>query len=231
MTELLVDGRKVPVKIRRTARAGRISLRIDHQDGSVVLTMPPHLAASHGLAFAISKTGWLAARLAALPAAIPFADGTLLPLLGVPHRLHHDPAGRGGVVWVEDGEIHVSGHAEHLARRLTDWLKRRAHQEIVALALPMAASIGKPIGSIRLKDTRSRWGSCTVRGDLAFSWRLLLAPPDVLRYVVAHEVAHLSEMNHSAAFWRLVGSLVANSGEARAWLKRHGTQLHRYGRS
>lgn len=230
MSELVVNGRKVPVKIRRHTRAGRMSLRIDQQDGSIVLTLPPHLATRHGLAFAMSKADWLAARLAALPANIPFADGIALPLLGVPHRLRHDPDGR-GVVWVAEGEIHVAGHAEHFDRRLTDWLKRRAREEITARALPMAASLGRPVGSIRLKDTRSRWGSCSSRGDLAFSWRLLLAPAEVLAYVVAHEVAHLSEMNHSAAFWRLVDDLVADAETARAWLKRNGAQLHRYGRS
>jgi predicted metal-dependent hydrolase len=207
-----------------------MSLRIDPQDGAVVLVLPPHLATSQGLAFAMSKADWLASRLAALPANIPFDDGMDLPLLGVPHRVCHDPAGRRGV-WTTGGEIHVAGQAEHFARRLTDWLKRRAREEIVARALPMAASIGKPVGVIRLKDTRSRWGSCNSRGDLAFSWRLLLAPAEVLAYVVAHEVAHLSEMNHSAAFWRLVDSLVTHAGSSRAWLKRNGAQLHRYGRS
>lgn len=230
MSELVVDGRLVPVKIRRNTRAGRMSLRIDPEDGSVVLTLPPHLATHHGLAFAMSKSDWLAARLAALPANIPFEDGMALPLLGVPHRLRHDPTGRRGV-WTVDNEIHVSGQPEHFARRLTDWLKRRAREEIGARALPMAASTGKPLGTVRLKDTKSRWGSCSSRGDLAFSWRLLLAPAEVLTYVVAHEVAHLSEMNHSAAFWRLVDSLVPNAGSARAWLKRNGAQLHRYGRS
>ncbi len=230
MNELVVDGRLVPVKIRRNTRAGRMSLRVDPQDGSVVLVLPPHLATSHGLAFAMSKADWLASRLAALPANIPFADGMELSLLGVPHRLRHDPAGRRGV-WVTDGEIHVAGHAEHFGRRLTDWLKRRAREEITARALPMAASLGRPVGAIRLKDTRSRWGSCNRHGDLAFSWRLLLAPAGVLTYVVAHEVAHLAEMNHSAAFWRVVDSLVPDAGPSRAWLKRHGAQLHRYGRS
>lgn len=230
MSELLVDGRAVPVKIRRNARAERMSLRVDPQDGAVVLVLPPRLAAAQGLAFAKSKADWLAERLAALPPNIPFADGMALPLLGASYRLRHMPDGRRGV-WIADNEIHVSGHAEHFARRLTDWLKRHARDEITARALPMAAAIGKSIGAIHLKDTRSRWGSCSNRGDLSFSWRLLLAPAEVLTYVVGHEVAHLAEMNHSAAFWRLVANLAPNAQSARAWLKSHGAQLHRYGRS
>lgn len=230
MTELILDGRKVPVKIRRNTNAGRMSLRVNQQDGSVILTLPPHLAASHGLDFAMSKADWLAARLAALPDGTPFEAGAILPLLGVPHRLRHDPVGRGGV-WVADREIHVSGRPEHFARRLTDWLKREARKEITSLALPMAAAIGKSVGRVRLKDTRSRWGSCSAHGDLAFSWRLVLAPGHVLAYVVAHEVAHLEQMNHSEAFWRVVGRLIPDVAEPQAWLKRNGAQLHRYGRS
>jgi hypothetical protein len=230
VTELVVNGREVPVKIRRNARAKRISLRVDPQDGAVVLILPPHLAQNQGLAFAKSKAGWLAERLAALPASIPFEDGTELPLLGHVYRLRHSPSGRRGV-WIGDGEIHVSGQMEHFSRRLTDWLKHRAREEFTTRSKALAATIGTPIGTIHLKDTRSRWGSCNSHGDLAFSWRLLLAPADVLLYVAAHEVAHLREMNHSAAFWRLVSSMVPDPQTPRLWLKRHGAQLHRYGRS
>ncbi|PKU23397.1 zinc metallopeptidase [Telmatospirillum siberiense] len=207
-----------------------MSLRINEQDGSIILTLPSHMAAARGLDFAMSKADWLTERLDALPDGMPFKDGAILPLLGVPHRLRHDPLGRQGV-WLADREIHVAGRPEHFERRLTDWLKREARKEITALALPMAASIGKSPGSVRLKDTRSRWGSCSARGDLAFSWRLVLAPAHVLAYVVAHEVAHLAQMNHSPAFWRVVDELIPDAGGARAWLKRNGTQLHRYGRS
>ncbi|MDR3437546.1 SprT family zinc-dependent metalloprotease [Telmatospirillum sp.] len=230
MTSLLLGGRPVPLRLCRSPQAKRLSLRVDQRDGSVVLVLPVHAAVSQGLAFAQSKSDWLTARLAALPAAVPFADGMTLPLQGVAHLLRHDPTGRRGV-WTADGEIHVCGEAEYFARRLTDWLKRRALEEITASALPMAAKIGRPYRSIHLKDTRSRWGSCSSRGDLAFSWRLLLAPPAILDYVVAHEVAHLAQMNHSAAFWRLVAGLVDGADGCRAWLKQHGSALHRYGQA
>lgn len=230
MTSIRVGSRDVPVVFRRNARARRLLLRIDQTDGSILLVLPTRASETQALAFARGQEGWIAAHLAAMPAAMPFVDGMELPLLGRPHRICHDPAARRGV-WAEDGVIHVSGKADHLARRLTDWLKIRARQEISGLAHSMAAGLGRTLGRISLKDTRSRWGSCTVRGDLAFSWRLVLAPEPVMRYVVAHEVAHLVEMNHSPAFWRVVDSLVANRDEARAWLKRHGGQLHRYGTS
>lgn len=230
MTTLLLDGRPVPVKLVRNARARRLSLRIDPGDRSVVLVLPARAALSQGLAFAESKADWLRARLAAIPAGIPFVDGASLPLAGVPHRLRHDPAGRRGV-WIEADEIHVSGAPEFLARRVTDWLKRRAREEIARRVDPMTATLGRPCRSIRLKDTRSRWGSCTSGGDLSFSWRLLLAPPMVLDYVVAHEVAHLAEMNHSPAFWRVVATLCRDAAAGRRWLKANGALLHRYGQA
>jgi predicted metal-dependent hydrolase len=229
VSALVVGNAAVPVVIRRNARATRMSLRIDSRDGSVIVILPPDLTDRHALAFATSKAEWLAGRLAALPPNIPFEDGLELPVLGVVHRLRHHPTGRCGV-WAEDGEITVAGRKEYFARRLTDWLRRRAREEIIARAHPMAASIGKSFGTIRLKDTRSRWGSCSRTGDLVFSWRLVLAPADVLAYVVGHEVAHLSEMNHSNAFWRLVDRLVPDGAAGRAWLKRNGALLHRYGR-
>lgn len=207
-----------------------MSLHVDVQDGAIVLVLPPHVPQSQGMAFARSKAEWLAGRMAALPPPIPFEDGVDLPLLGVAHRLRHDPLGRRGV-WAEEGVIHVSGQAEHFARRLTDWLKRQAHAEIAGRAQPMAKQLGRPLGRISMRDTLTRWGSCTARGDLAFSWRLIFAPAEVLTYVTAHEVAHLAEMNHSPAFWRLVERLAPGSAPAKAWLKSKGTQLHRYGGS
>ena len=89
-------------------------------------------------------------------------------------------------------------------------------------------ALGKPHGRIAVRDTRSRWGSCSSKGTLSFSWRLVLAPPFVLDYLVAHEVAHLAHMNHSAAFWALARRLAPRMPEAELWLKVHGPVLHRY---
>jgi predicted metal-dependent hydrolase len=225
---LLIGGRPVDIRIRRHGRASRISLRIDLRDGAVVLVLPPDADERQGLAFARTKADWLSARLAAVPARIPFADGTVLPLAGEPHTLRHTPLARRGV-WVEGGTVFVSGQAEHMPRRVSDWLKQRAREAICAEALPMAAALDAKVARIALGDPRSRWGSCNSRGHLGFSWRLVLAPPPVLRYVVAHEVAHLRQLNHSPAFWRLVGTLMPEAQQAREWLKCHGGALHRYG--
>jgi len=215
----------IPLTVQRSPRARRISLRIDAAAGGAVLILPAHLPLAAGLAFARQNSGWLSERHARLPAAVPMTDGAVLPLLGVDHPLRHRPDARRGV-WIEDGAICVSGKAEHFRRRLTDWLMARAREEILAYARPMAATLGVPLRRITLRDTKSRWGSCSRTGDLSFSWRLVLAPPEVLGYVVAHETSHRLEMNHSPAFWRVVERLAPGARAQRDWLRREGPKLH-----
>ena len=127
--------------------------------------------------------------------------------------------------------LFVSGRAEHLKRRVRDWLKEEARRSLGVLAHEFAARLARPVRRITIRDPRSRWGSCSRDGTLSLSWRLVLAPERVARYVVAHEAAHLKHMNHSAAFWRTVDSLVDDAAPARAWLRRHGAALHGFGGS
>lgn len=223
-----IAGRRVAVTIRRSALASRMSLRLDAMTDSVVLVMPPGVPERDGLRFAAAHHDWIARRLSALPPRIPFAPGTEVPVLGEPHVIEPRPEARRGV-WAEDGRLHVSGRPEHLPRRVLDWLKHRAGEEVSALAFPMAAAVERRIAGVVVRDQRSRWGSCTADGRLAFSWRLVLAPPPVLTYVVAHEVAHLVELNHSPAFWRVARRLMPDMAAPRHWLKLHGATLHRYG--
>jgi predicted metal-dependent hydrolase len=220
----------VPLELRRSRRANRISLRIDMARGRVVLVTPHRVARRHALDFLGRQETWLRARLAQLPTSLPFADGATIPILGIPHRIVGDPTRLRGVVKRGDGFIWIPGAPEHLPRRLTDYLKAEAKHEITARARIKAAATGRGFTALTLRDTRSRWGSCNSAGRLAFSWRLILAPEDVLDYVVAHEAAHLVEMNHGAEFWKLCASLTASDPKAcRAWLKTHGAELHAYG--
>lgn len=224
-----IDGRPIPVRLRRSSQARSMSIRLDSRDEAVLLVLPRFASAAQGMAFVCAKADWLRQRLEAMPAARPFRDGGSIPYLGIDHRLCHRPEARRGV-WIEDGAIHVSGGADYFSRRLADWLKTRALAEISRHAVPMAAALAaRPLGRVSLRDDRSRWGSCNSKGDLAFSWRLVMTPPEVLRYVVAHEVAHLAEMNHSPAFWAIVEKLSPNAKLHRAWLKLHGVELHRIG--
>ena len=223
-----IEGRAVPLRVRRNRRARRLVLRIDAAAGGAVVTLPPGVPVEDGLDMARQRASWIAGRLAALPARMPFADGARVPFLGVEHWIRHRPGCR-GTVWREDGEIHVAGRPEHVARRLGDWLKGEARRHIAPLAAAKAELLGRAAGRVTLRDTRSRWGSCAANGNLSFCWRLVMAPETVLDYVVAHEVAHLAERGHGPRFWRAVEGLTADAEGARAWLREHGDRLHRYG--
>ena len=123
----------------------------------------------------------------------------------------------------------VAGGAEHMDRRVHDYLKREARKDLHKASLAYAQDLGVRVKRLSIRDQSSRWGSCTSAGSLSFSWRLILAPPYVLDYLAAHEVAHLVEMNHSARFWRVVGRVCDHVDRAKAWLDTHGNDLHRYG--
>lgn len=224
--DLDLGGRSVQVAVKRSALARRISLRIDPARGAVLM-LPVKARLAEGERFLLAHRVWLAERLARLPGPVALGDGASVPLLGVPHPVRHVPGARRGV-WVEGGEILVSGLPEHVGRRTADFLKSEAKRLIAPRAQDMAARLGRKPGRITVKDTRSRWGSCSSAGDLAFSWRLVLAPEQILDYVVAHEVAHLVQMNHSPAFWAVVESLVGDHRSARRWLKINGAGLHRF---
>lgn len=223
-----VAGRRVDLAVRRSPRARRLYLRIDPVEAHVELILPRGVGLPEGLRFVNDKRGWLASRLAAIPARTPFADGTTITLFGEPVTIRHHPEAR-GAVRREGADLIVSGAAEHVARRVRDWLKTQARRELSARSQTVAARVGRQITRVRISDPRSRWGSCSARGGLAYSWRLVLAPPYVADYVIAHEVAHLVEHNHGRRFWRLVGQLMPDAEAAKTWLRRHGNALLRYG--
>ncbi|HIJ37581.1 MAG TPA: M48 family metallopeptidase [Rhodospirillaceae bacterium] len=224
----LPDIAGIPLILRRSRKAKAVSLRLDPISGQALLVIPAHLPVKTALAFAQEKAQWLIERQAKLAPAISLKDGAILPFRGVDYRLSHQPEAKRGV-WPGDGVIHVSGKAEHFTRRLTDWLKAQAKAQIEEEARALALILGVSLGRITVRDTKSRWGSCSRRGDLSFSWRLVLAPPFVLSYLVAHELAHRLEMNHGSAFWQLVNRLTPDAVRARHWLKGHGAGLHRIG--
>jgi len=225
---LALAGLALPVEVRVSARAKRLSLRVDPRSGMAVAVVPPHVDDAEVTRFVTRHTRWLEDRLAAVPPGLPFADGAVLPVLGIDHVVRHLPDQRQPVLRI-DGELRVGGRAEHLARRVRDHLMTEARRELTERCHAKAAVLGVNVAGITLRDTRSRWGSCSPTGRLNFNWRLILAPEPVLDYVAAHEVAHLREMNHSPRFWALVARLEPLYSDARAWLKAHGAGLHRYG--
>lgn len=224
----------VPITVRRSERARRMTLRVRAATRDVTLTLPVRTAAGAAHAFVERHVGWIEQRLARLPRPVPFAPGETIPLRGLPHRIVLRE-GRRGITRVEPGlsgddpRLVVHGDLAHVARRVADFLKREARRDLVEAVARHAAALGVGVGRVALRDTTSRWGSCSASGDLSFSWRLVLAPPDVLDYLAAHEVAHRREMNHGPRYWAHVARLAPDYERAEAWLKAHGATLHRYG--
>ncbi|EEX09727.1 conserved hypothetical protein [Ruegeria lacuscaerulensis ITI-1157] len=213
----------VALTLRKSSRARRISLRISQLDGRVTLTYPQGVPESEAIGFARTKEDWIRAHLRARPEPAVVQFGQALPIEGAPRRIV--PA-KGRRVALEPDRIAVPEGAE--GRRLARFLKELARDRLTGACDDYAAMLGRTYSSLTLRDTRSRWGSCSSAGGLMFSWRLILAPPEVLHYVAAHEVAHLAEMNHSPAFWAQVERLFGPYDAPRQWLRVNGAELHRY---
>jgi hypothetical protein len=227
---LEIEGQSVPLAVRRSRRARRLYLRVDPSAPPhlpVELILPRGVALAEGLRFAQDKSRWVARRLAALPPPTPFADGAIVEVGGEHLVIRH--VGGNGATRRHGMTILVAGAPEHLPRRVRDWIKTHAREILTRRSRELAERIGHQIRGVRLGDPRSRWGSCSPDGRLAYSWRLVLAPPFVLDYVVAHEVAHLVHLNHGKRFWRLVSLLVGDIDTPRLWLNRHGPRLLRHG--
>jgi predicted metal-dependent hydrolase len=232
---LKVDGISAPVEVRRHPKARRLTLRVSRTQHAVILTMPRSSDLREADRFLLRNRDWVRERLECVPEPVPLVEGAAFPLRGVPHEIAFEPAQRGaGVVEIvaRAGRrvpvLIVHGTQEHAPRRLRDWLYAEAARDLQLAVTRYAKEIGVKPQRITLRDQKTRWGSCSSSGQLSFSWRLLLAPPVVLDYVAAHEVAHLVHMNHGPRFWRLVDRIMPRSGEAKAWLRIHGMDLYRY---
>lgn len=217
----------VEVILRRSARARRISLRVSSIDGRVTLTCPPGVRETEALGFAEEKAEWLRGHLDRRPDEVIVRPGVDLPVRGEMLRVVCI-SGRGRGVRLGDGEVVLSGDPVRAGARLQGFLKEMARARLSEASDRYAAALDCRYSRLSLRDTRSRWGSCSSKGGLMFSWRLILAPDEVLDYVAAHEVAHLVEMNHSKRFWDRVTQIYGDHARPRRWLKTHGAGLHRY---
>lgn len=217
---------EIAVRLKRSARARRLSLRISRLDGQVTLTLPNHVPQREAEAFVREKADWIRGHLADLPGELRPMPGDLIPFEG--RMCEVVAVARRGVAQAGDRiEVPLSG-VETTPARLGAFLKVAARERLVEASERHAAVIGREIGKVTLRDTRSRWGSCTHEGNLMYSWRLVMAPPAVLDYVAAHEVSHMVHMDHSAAFWRQCADLFPDHKAQRRWLRTEGGALHRY---
>ncbi len=229
--EVRIGGESIAVVVKVSTRARSYRLSLPH-GGQPLLTVPKFGRWAEAKAFLERHVDWLADRLERSAKPVAFVRGAIVPLRGVNHRIV--PTGRvRGVVEIgaHDGELAllVPGTPEHRARRLTDWLKAEAERDLARRCRVHAANLGVTVSSISMRSQSTRWGSCSSSGRLNFNWRLVLAPPHVLDYVAAHEVAHLVEMNHSPAFWAVVERTLPSMARGRDWLRVHGRELMVYG--
>ena len=227
-------GTTFQVRLKRNAAARRLILRVRADSGEVVLTLPKRTTLATARDFLDRHSGWIAARVAGLPQQVPFSEGAIIPLRGQMVRLASSGQPRGRIELLPAGQdalpvLLVPGDAVHLPRRVLAHLKAEAKADLVAAVARHASALAVTIQRITIKDTKSRWGSCASSGALAFSWRLVMAPPHVLDYLAAHEVAHRVEMNHSSRYWKVVAGICPGWEAAESWLTRSGRGLHRYG--
>lgn len=227
--EVEADGQRLPVRIVESERARRLTLRILPGGRSLRVTIPPHVSDAQVDQFIDRNRNWVAARIARLPDTVALGEGAMVPYLGADHRIVHLDRLR-GVVEVREiaGEaaLLVPGEPAQVARKVARFFRQQARLKLNQAVDRHARSLAVRPRAIRITDTTSRWGSCSTTRTLSFSWRIVMAPPEVLDYLAAHEVAHLREMNHSADFWRLVEQICPKMEHHKSWLRQHGARLH-----
>ena len=230
----LPDGELIDIKVRTSARANRFIISVNPQTSEFWVSQPMSRSPDEARIFVERNVPWIAEQLMKLPARVQFRHGSIVPILGKEYKIAHRPKDFGNV-WLREGpdiqipELRVSGGSDHIARRVRDWLKKYAKNEVTYKATKFSNLLNKEIKKVSVRDTRTRWGSCSSRGNLSFSWRLVFAPERIVDYVCAHEAAHLVELNHSPRFWKLVYQLVGEWESSKEWLRKNGARLHRYG--
>jgi len=227
-TTIDLGDRTAPLTARVNRRARRLIVTVDAVSGRVIVTAPSKRALPEALDFAKTRAGWISSQLDRSGGAKPFCDGLVIPLRGAPVSIVNEGGPR-GAVRLDGDRLIAGGDARHLNRRVTEWLRTEARKALTERADHYAAAVGRKRGPITIRDTRSRWGSCARNGALSFSWRLILAPPEILDYVAAHECAHLVHLNHSPAYWRTLKGLGIDARAARDWFAENGHALYAYG--
>jgi predicted metal-dependent hydrolase len=227
-----VAGLDAPVEVRRHPGARRMTLRVSRTKRSVIVTVPMNCGLADAGLFLNRHLEWVRDRLGNLPVPVPFEDGMVVPIRGTLNRVAFTGVmkpGRAVEVSGEGDALYINGRLDLAPRHLRTWLIEQARADLDERVAFHAGQLSLRAKKIAIRDQSSRWGSCSTTGLLSFSWRLVLAPPLILDYVAAHEVAHLAEMNHGPRFWSLVRETMPRMDDAKRWLSHYGTDLHRYG--
>ncbi len=215
-----------PIKVITSAKAKRLTLRIDEKIHLPILTLPRRCSVAKAKEFLALHRDWIINMMGRLPRAQTFCSGDEIIFFGETYRIIHCPQNRYTVL--VNNTLQISGDSEFLHRRTIDFLKKQTLNRLTDMTLQKAASIEKKVSSVTIKDTKSRWGSCSTLGNINYNWRICMAPPEVIDYLVCHEVSHLKHPNHSSAFWQCVEKLCPHYQAHRLWLKKHGRSLYKY---
>ncbi|MFN3912441.1 M48 family metallopeptidase [Hyphomonas sp.] len=230
MTLRAAGGHRVKVRLEVNAKARRLIIRLDERRREAVAVAPSSRQIEAAAAFAAERVDWISSRLQHLPEITRFEAGEIFQYRGEDCEISLEGDGRIAKLYPGEPRIlSVPGDPETTQSRVVRFLKKQAKADLTRAVTKYSEILKVAPKGISVKDTRSRWGSCTADGQLAFSWRLIMAPPDVLNYVAAHECAHMREMNHSAKFWAHVARCCPDWQRQRAWLRLHGTELQAAG--
>ncbi len=214
------------IKVVRSSKAKRLTLRIDEKNHQPVITLPKYCSQNTALKFLEDHHDWIINMLARLPQSTDFSDGEIFSFFGQKYTVHHQENHR-GTCFIDD-ILMVGGNKEFLHRRVVDFLKQQTLQKLSDLTIQKAKTLGCLVANVTLKDTKSRWGSCSTMHNINYNWRICLAPLYVIEYLVCHEVSHLQHPNHSKDFWQTLSELCPNYKEGRSWLKIKGKELYKY---
>ena len=217
----------INLKVVESAHARKLSLRIDAKSLIPILTVPRGYNYKKALGFIQKQRSWIEEQLKKIPPRREFADGDKIAINGTELEIKHCPELRCGVI-IEDGFLKVSGEKTFLSRRVRDFIKEQAQKILYELSIEKATQIGFKINRVVIKDTKSRWGSCSTLHNINYNWRIIMAPTNVIDYLVAHEVAHLKHPDHSEQFWQCARNLAADMDFGRKWLKENGRRLSEY---
>ena len=214
-----------PLKVIKSPRAKRLTLRIDSKDHLAMLSIPPRCTQKQAISFVQQHQEWIIDSLQKLPQTQRFTSGLKISLFGKDITIQHAPEKRWGAR-IENGILYVSGSSEFTHRRVKDFIKKQAQKTFLSLSQKLAKKINCQVNDVVIKDTKSRWGSCSSLNNINYNWRLALAPQEVIDYIVAHEVSHLAHQDHSEEFWACVAKLCPNYQKGQNWLKNHGKELY-----
>lgn len=216
------------MKVVHSSRSRRLSLRIDKKDRMAVLTIPKYCSKKKAVSFVESHQDWVLNNLQKIPELKNFQNNDTISLFGQKYTIEHTEIRGNTHLDKKNHILYVSGGIEFLHRRVKDFIKKLALEEFTKRSEAVADKIGKKVHNVCIKDTKSRWASCSTLNNINYSWRLALAPEFVIRYIVAHEVSHLKHQDHSAYFWALVDFLEEDAEKGRDWLTENGHLLYMY---